>query len=126
MLAELKLSAIAVAFVAAFALPYGIFYIAPLVFSVVTGQRSGDISIVVVLLWALCSLLAPIAGGYLAARLSQVQPLLHGALTGLLASVVAALMVSSLRTALLTFLVFIPGGICGAWLWRHFSTRVSP
>jgi MFS family permease len=118
-LSELKLSAIAVAFIVAFVVPYGSFYIAPVVLSLATGERSGDVPLLLVVSWFLCSVLSPVLAGYLAARLARVQPLLHGAITASLAALLGALLVDSTRSALITFLVFVPCGILGAWIWRR-------
>ena len=77
MFGELKLSAISVAFVVSFALPFGVLYVTPIVLGLASGQRSGDVPTAVVLLWFLCAVLSPILAGYIAARLARQQPLLH-------------------------------------------------
>jgi MFS family permease len=124
-LSELKPSAIAVAFVVAFVVPFGTFYIAPLVLSLATGEKSGDVPLMLVVFWFLCSVLSPVLAGYLAARLARVQPLLHGAITAILAALLCALLVDSARSALITFLVFVPCGILGAWIWRRSANNES-
>jgi MFS family permease len=59
---------------------------------------------------------APVLGGYLAARISNVQPLLHGCIVGLLGSVLIAFTSSPGIAGLWSLIVFIPGGIVGGWL----------
>ena len=125
MLSELKPSAIAVAFVVAFVVPFGTFYIGPIILSLATGERSDDVPLLLVLFWFLCSVLSPVLAGYLAARLARVQPLLHGAVTASLAALLGALFVDSVRSALITFLVFVPCGILGAWIWRRSVNHES-
>lgn len=119
MFSELKLSAIAVAFFFAFVIPFGAFYVAPLVFALITGKMSGDVPVALTLVWFLGSFLAPVLAGYLVARLAKTQPLLHGAIVGLLGFVCAIWYVHSLRATMITFAVFVPGGILGAWLWQR-------
>jgi len=59
-LSDLKPSAIAVAFFSVFVLPFGTFYIAPLVFGLVTGKTSGDVPVALALFWVLRSFAAPV------------------------------------------------------------------
>lgn len=114
MFSDLKPSAIAVAFFFAFVIPFGIFYIAPFAFFLVTGKTSGDVPAAVMLLWFLCSFLAPVLAGYLVAHLAKYQPLFHGLIVGFLGFVCTVWYLHSLQATVITLAVFVPGGILGA------------
>jgi hypothetical protein len=44
-------------------------------------------------------------------------------LAAFLGALLGALSAGSLRTAALVFLVFVPAGIFGAWLWRRAASN---
>lgn len=69
---------------------------------------------------------APVLGGYLAARISNVQPLLHGLVVGLLGSIFIAFTSSPGIAGLWAAFVFIPGGIAGGWLRKIERDKTAP
>ena len=75
-------------------------------------------SLLLLWFWAI----APVGSGYLAAKLAQQQPLLHGLLAG---GVGAVLVVLGVRGAwlfeLVLALIVATCGLFGGWLWRRRS-----
>jgi hypothetical protein len=69
---------------------------------------------------------APVLGGYLAARIAKVQPLLLGAIVGALGSVLIAVTASPAIAGLWSAFVFVPGGIVGGWLQKIEGGKSAP
>lgn len=90
------------------------------------GQRiplwQSTASLVLLWFWAL----APVGSGYLAAKLAQQQPLLHGLITGATGGVLVVFWVrGSWVFELLFALLVISCGVFGGWLWRRRSLKHS-
>jgi hypothetical protein len=73
-------------------------------------------SLLVLWIWAL----APVGSGYLAARLAEQQPLLHGLVAGVVGALVAVLWVQGAWAFELVIAVLVATcGLFGGWLWRR-------
>ena len=126
---EVKFRAVLIALFACYIapiLPLIVLTSAPNFFGVVepVGQRiplwQSAGSILLLWFWAL----APLGSGYLAAKLAQQQPLLHGLLTGLFGGALVVLWVQGawFFEAALGLLV-VSCGLFGGWLWRRRNTK---
>ena len=74
--------------------------------------------------WLGFGILAPVVGGYLAAHIAKVQPLLHSALVGIFGSVLFVLM--SKNTLLMTVYavsLYFPSAIVGGLYWKRHHSR---
>lgn len=79
-------------------------------------------SLLLLWFWAL----APVTSGYLAAKLAQQQPLLHGLLTGVVGGVLAVLWVrGAWFFEAIVALVVVSSGLFGGWLWRRRTLKRS-
>jgi hypothetical protein len=121
----LSISAVAIGFFAGFAVPYALVFAVGPVMSVVSGQERVDLGAWFTLLWLGVAFFAPIAAGYVAARLAKVQPLLHGGVVGLLGIVAGIALSHSVESAVYAALIFGTGGVAGGWLWRMKSSGNS-
>jgi hypothetical protein len=78
-------------------------------------------SLVIFWFWAL----APVASGYLAAKLAEQQPLLHGLVSGAIGGVFVVLWVhGNWVFELLLALLMIGCGVFGGWLWRRRGLKL--
>ena len=117
----ISLSAVVVGFFLGFVVPYALVFAIGPAMSFFSGQESITLGAWFTLLWLGVAVCAPVAAGYLAARLGRVQPLLHGAAAGLLGVIAGIALSHSLESAAYTAMIFGSGGLVGGWLWRTRS-----
>lgn len=96
-------------------------------------------------LWVLLATVGPVVTGFVAARVAKSRPLLHGLLAGCLCALLAIgltgfdgivggivmyltgmpLVEVLSISASMTWLLFIAGGLGGAWLWRRRAVNAT-
>jgi len=113
-----KLTALLAGFFAGFLVPYLGFAAATAYFQY--QDTSGQVSMPTWLIPVhfLLFVTMPVFAGYVAAKVANVQPLLHGLFVGILGALAysALLAMNPLATIALGWLVCITGGVAGAWL----------
>lgn len=136
--------AVVAAALVAYVAPFAIIalVVAPLLGRIaLSGVNGGAVLFV---LWVLLATLGPLATGFVAARLSKAQPLLHGLLAGAVAALVAIQftgfhgvvggiilwslgppMLSVSTIGAITLALFLFGAVAGAWLFRKLSAYVA-
>src|SRR5690349_1511024 len=82
------------------------------------GEKPSRLLPLYTVLWIALGIGGPFAGGFLAARIAKVQPLLHGCIVGLFGSLFIAAVTTPAITGLWSAFIFVPGGITGAWIWK--------
>ncbi len=83
------------------------------------GHRLWQTPFVIALAWFYA--VAPVGGGYFAAKLARQQPLFHGLVIGLVGATLAVLSFhgpSQMFEAAIAFLI-ASCGLFGGWLWRY-------
>jgi hypothetical protein len=121
-----RISAIAIGFFLGFVAPYAVFVLVAYAIPLSSTDTSGVLPAWLNLLGLAIAFGAPVGAGYLAARVAQVQPLLHGCVVGLLGSIMFGFIGSPMSAALFAAFVFVPGGIAGGWLWKARGGKGAP
>jgi len=111
-----KISAIAIGFFLGFLVPFAAFMLLGELIAPGPGEEAPRLMGLFNVVAFAGALAAPVFAGYLAARIAQVQPLLHGCVVGVLGSILIAVVTSPAIAGLWSAFVFVPGGIAGAWL----------
>lgn len=125
MLKDIKVGALLIAFLAWYiapALPLLVISSIPNVFLGDPATRDGapiwQNGALLLLAWVLA--LAPVGSGYLAAKLAQQQPLLHGLVIGMISGLIAVLWIGAPWLFELALAALVTCcGFFGGWLWRH-------
>jgi len=121
----IKVRALAVAFFGFYILPLMVFYCLRWVLGLFLGEDAipiaFDIGVGLIWVW----IFAPLGAGYLAARLSRLLPLWHGALVAALGVVFHAMFFNSdLLFVWVGLIVWaLSAGLFGAWIWRYSTTK---
>jgi len=118
---QIKFTAVVIGFVVGFVVPYSLVFAIGPALSWASNQESVTLGTWFTVLWFGVAIAAPIAAGYLAARLAKVRPLLHGAAVGLLGVLAGIALSHSMDSALVSAAVFGAGGVAGGWLSRAGS-----
>ena len=123
---NINLRALAVAFFGLYILPLMVFYFLRWILQVFLGEDGIPIALDIGagLFWVW--IFAPLAAGYVAARLARSLPLCHGAIVAALGVVFHAMFFKSDLIWVWIGLVAwaMSAGVFGAWLWRYRATRV--
>ncbi len=117
---KIRPSAIAIGFFVGFVVPAAIYFA---IGSALFIAREGEVLKWIPWfnsLWFAVAIGMPLLAGYLTARVAQVQPLLHGGIVGMLGSIGLVVLAIPISAALYSAIIFVPGGVAGAWLWKKF------
>lgn len=125
MLKNIKLGALLIAFLAWYvapALPLVVISSIPNFFLGDPATREGvpiwQSGALLLLAWIMA--LAPVGSGYLAAKLAQQQPLLHGLVIGMISGLIAVLWIGAPWLFELALAALVTCcGFFGGWLWRY-------
>jgi hypothetical protein len=64
-----------------------------------------------------------VLAGYVAGRVAKTQPLLHGALAGVLGAVLIAFTQETVFAIVIWSLIYISGSVAGGWLYRKWAAN---
>lgn len=129
LLTNLRIGAIGLAFFGCYILPTVIGWLVLVtVWNLAPGAtEKSAVAVGLLLFWAL--FLAPVAAGYLVARLAKVIPLVHGLVISVIGSALYLLYMTLTGELGLKALWVVPpvllAGLCGAWFYRYRSGKAA-
>jgi hypothetical protein len=113
-----RISAVAIGFFIGIIVPFVALMLVGSILAPSKGEEPSRLLGLYTVLWLILGIGGPFSGGFMAARIAKVQPLLHGCIVGLLGSIFVAVVTTPSITGLWSAFVFVPGGITGGWIWK--------